>query len=210
MPTVDATGVTVPSLIEAQDRKRQQLQVVFGADLSLANQTPQAQLAGVMAVPEVEEGEALAALFAGIDPRTAPGVWLDVQGGLLMIPRRAATRSRVTATLTGVAAASVPAGSRAATGDGDEFVTLADLVLSPSGVTVEMEAAETGPVAAAAGALSRIVTVISGWETVTNVEAAVMGSAAESDAEYRQSLSERAATASNRLDGGAGGCASRR
>ena len=191
--TVDATGVTVPSVIEAVDRVLRVLQVIFGADLSLSNQTPQTQLAAILAVPDIETGEALAAVFAGVDPRTAPGVWLDVLGGWLMTERRAATRSRVTATVAGEAATSVPAGNRAATGDGDEFVTLADVVLSPSGVAVDMQAAETGPVQAAAGTLTRIVSVIPGWETITNAEAATVGADGESDAEYRQSYAMRAA-----------------
>ena len=193
MPTVDATGVSVSSVIEAVDRKLRELQVVFGVDLSLSHQTPQTQLAAILAVPEIEEGEALTAVFAGIDPRTAPGGWLDANGGLLMIERRAATRSRVSATVTGVAATNVPAGSRAATADGDEFVTLTGVVLSPSGVSVDLEAAETGPVEAAAGTLTRIVTVVAGWETVTNAEAATVGADGESDTEYRQSLALRAA-----------------
>ena len=110
--------------------------------------------------------------------------------------RIVATYSRVTATLTGVAGTGVPAGSRAKTTDGDVFQTLQAVVLSPSGVTVEMRAVEEGPVEAAAGALTGIVTVVAGWETITNANAAVLGVARQSDAVARQQYVIRTAHSS--------------
>ena len=56
------------------------------------------------------------------------------------------------------------------------FRTVADVALAPSpGVSVEMEAVEEGAVMAAAGTLTQIVTVVAGWETITNAAAAVLG-----------------------------------
>ena len=99
--------------------------------------------------------------------------------------------------MTGVAGTGVPVGSRAKTEpDGDEFRTLADAVLSPAGITVEMEAVEEGPVQAAAGTLTRIVTVIAGWETITNTADASVGIARQSDADFRASFLVRTAHSS--------------
>ena len=56
-----------------------------------------------------------------------------------------------------------------------------------------MEAVETGPIEVAPGALSEIVTVISGWERVTNVAAGIAGRDAQSDTDYRQALITRSA-----------------
>ena len=75
----------------------------------------------------------------------AVGTQLDTLGSLLDVLRDTASRSRVTATLTGVSGTGVTAGSRAKTTAGAEFRTLAAVVLAPSpGVTVDMEAVETG------------------------------------------------------------------
>ena len=122
---------------------------------------------------------------------------------LLDIRRRLATRSRVTATLTGVAGTGVEAGSLAKTStDGDQFRTLADVVLSPSGVVVEMEAVESGPIEAPAGTLTVIVTAIAGWETITNAAAATPGINREEDEEFRASAFVRTAhSSSGPLDG---------
>ena len=90
---------------------------------------------------EVNEGITQIAQQLSVDH--AGGIYLDFLGGLLDIRRHASTYSRVTATLTGVAGTGVPAGSRARTDPGtDEFVTLSDVVLSPSGVTVDMQSCE--------------------------------------------------------------------
>ena len=55
-----------------------------------------------------------------------------------------------------------------------------------------MEAVEEGPVAAAAGTLTAIVTVIPGWETIANaVAAATLGIARQPDPTYRTAYRTR-------------------
>ena len=117
-------------------------------------------------------------------------------GSLAGIDRVQATRSRVTATLTGVAGTGVPSGSRARTPAGALFESVGAVALSPSGVDVEFLAILEGPIEAAAGTLTEIVTVIAGWETVTNAEAAALGRARQTDAEYREAFLARTARVS--------------
>ena len=59
-----------------------------------------------------------------------------------------------------------------------------------------MEAAATGPVAAPAGTLTNIVTVIAGWETITNGADAALGIARQMDEPYRVGLFLRTAHSS--------------
>ena len=191
---VDGTGVTVPSLEEALAAVRQQMADIFGDDLADADQTPQGQLAGIIAVLEAVIGEALTDLSNATSADDAVGAQQDALFGLLDVLRQVATRSRVTATLTGVAGTGVAAGSRARTAAGAEFRTIADVTIAPSpGVTVEMEAVNTGPVEALAGAITSIVTVIPGWETVTNASAAIPGTARQTDPRYRTAYRTRTA-----------------
>ena len=117
-------------------------------------------------------------------------------GSNLDVARLDATRSRVTATVTGVAGTGVPAGSRAQTTAGAAFETLDAVVLSPSGVDVDLQAVEEGPVEAAAGTLTEIVTVINGWETITNASEAVVGRARQQDVDYRLAYTVRTAHSS--------------
>ena len=194
---VDETGVVAPSLDEALALFRQDFQRLFGDDLVLDAQTPQGQIVGILAIVAVLIGEALVKIGNGTDADNAVGTQLDRLWSLLDILRQQASRSRLTATLTGVAGSGVPAGSRAKTTAGAEFETLAAVTLEPTpGVTVTMQAVQSGAVEAAAGTLTQIVTVVSGWETVTNGEAAVLGLARQDDATFRASAQTRTARAS--------------
>ena len=196
MIVVDDKGVRASSLAANLQDVQARFRATFGEDLSLSPQTPQAQIAGILAFLLTEVGEAIVEDGMNSDVEHAGGTVLDQLMGLLDVRRIVATYSRVTATLTGVAGTGVPAGSRAKTTDGDVFQTLQAVVLSPSGVTVEMRAVEEGPVEAAAGALTQIVTVVAGWETITNANPAVLGVARQSDASARQQYVIRTAHSS--------------
>ena len=194
MPTrITPTGVVASSLPEAQAAIFDLLRAVFGNDLALEAQTPQAQVGSIIALYDTESGEVFVALENANDLDSAVGNQLDSLGSLLLIERRDPTRSRVTATLAGVAGVSVAAGARARTTEGAEFRTQAVAVLSPSGVDVEMEASTEGPVSAAPGSLTAIVTVTPGWESITNAAAATEGRDAEPDGSYRESYRARVA-----------------
>ena len=183
---VDENGIRTASLQEILANIQERYRAALGEDLAMQPETPQGQIAGIdsTALREVNEGITQIAQQLSVDH--AGGIYLDFLGGLLDIRRHASTYSRVTATLTGVAGTGVPAGSRARTDPGtDEFTTLSDVVLSPSGVTVDMQAVKPGPVEAPAGTLTKIVTIIPGWETVTNGSAAALGITEQADQEYR-------------------------
>ena len=62
------------------------------------------------------------------------------------------------------------------------------LIPNPGTVDIVAEAVQTGPIAAAAGTLTTIVTQVAGWETVTNPAAAVPGIAQESTQGYRSRM----------------------
>ena len=195
--TVDEHGVTAPSLETALADIRSQFGDLFGEDLAGEAQTPQGQLAGVIAVLEAIIGESLVEVGNINDPQSVTGAQQDRTYGLLDVIRRRATRSTVRATVTGVAGTGLPAGSRAKTMAGDEFRTIADATVAPQpGVTVEMEAVETGPVPAAIGALTEIITIVPGWETITNAEAAIQGIDRQSDSDYRGTYKQRTARGS--------------
>jgi len=119
-----------------------------------------------------------------INPNVAGGVFLDALIGLHFGQRRAASKSTVTATVTGTNGTVIPKGSVAKTTIGARFETMYAVTISGS-TSVQMQAIETGPVGADAGTLTKIETAISGWSTVTNPLAATLGRDVESDAQLR-------------------------
>ena len=194
--TVDDQGARANSLQQNEADQRARQRGVWGDDLTRSDQAPPNQIAGIQALGLTEVGEAVVADANSNDPDAVGGTVQDALYGLVDVARIEATHSRVTATLTGVAGTGVSSGSRAKTTAGAEFETLSTVVLSPAGVTVEMQAVDPGPVAAAAGTLTAIVTVIAGWETITNASDAVLGVARQTDDEYRRSYRTRTAHSS--------------
>ena len=188
---INGTGVSAMSLAEILAEVHARYRAKFGEDLSLSPQTPQAQIAGITAGIAAEITEAIVEDVNANSVDHAGGVLLSQLGSLLGIEFVGATHSRVTATLTGVSGTGVPAGSRARTTAGAQFETLAPALLSPSGVDVDMQSIDEGPITAQAGTLNEIVTVVPGWETITNDLDAAPGILGQTDQAYRLSYQAR-------------------
>lgn len=126
------------------------------------------------------------------DPDSATGHSLDMICALTGIRRQPATTSTVTLELTGDPNVIVPAGRIVEdTGERQRWLTLEKVTLANQGdgtgfAEVMAEADKTGPINAEAEAISKIITPVSGWEGVTNPEAATRGSHQETDSELRQ------------------------
>lgn len=100
--------------------------------------------------------------------------------------RTAATRSTVSATLTGVVGTVIPAGTRAQTTAGDVFEVISGVVIGSGGtITADFQSVEFGPIPALAGELTQIVDGVLGWETVTNPSNATLGVLEQSDSSLR-------------------------
>ena len=106
---IDGTGVLAPSLAEAIESTNAQMRDIAGANVALTVQTPQGQIARLTALTKAEFGEVLVQALTAVDADHAEDAQLRVLGGLLQIMAVLATRSRVTATLTGVDGTNVPA-----------------------------------------------------------------------------------------------------
>jgi hypothetical protein len=184
---ITVTGVIVPDTsVIMQDVIDEFLQT-FGQDLVTTPNTPQ----GVLIVSETAARSAVAdnnaALANQINPNVAGGVFLDAILALTGAERSPATPSTVTADLTGIAGTIIPQGSQAADSVyGNVFQTTEQVTLEGTGsATVVMTSIEDGPIVAGASTLTVIKSDILGWETVTNPDAAVLGTVTQSDEQAR-------------------------
>lgn len=178
------TGVIVPDMSQTLSQVAAEFRAVFGQSLSVDPSTPQGML--ITRIAEMRDSVARnnCDVANQINPNVAGGVFLDALVGLHFGQRRAASRSTVTATVTGANGTIIPKGSVAKTTLGARFETMYAVTISGS-TQVQMQAIETGPVGADAGTLTKIETSISGWSTVTNPLAATLGRDVESDAQLR-------------------------
>ena len=194
---VDSAGARVGSLATARERFDTANRAVFGSDLDTHDHTPQNQIAGINALVWTEVGEEIlrAALY-GASLDHAPGRFLDALGSLLDIKRRGQTFTRVTAIVRGQAGTVIPAGRFAKTVAGDQFVTERDVTIAEGGSEASFVAVNPGPVPAAAGTLTEIVSVLTGWDSIVNERDGIPGELEESDASFRAVLHDHTAASS--------------
>lgn len=116
---------------------------------------------------------------------TATGKALDVAAQRWGYYRKQATSTVVIATITGTNGTVIPEGSLVSNGD-NQFA-LSETVTIPVGgsISAQFVCTESGAIPCASNMMNTIVTVITGWSTVNNPQAGVMGYEEENDALFR-------------------------
>lgn len=181
MAGVTSTGFTPMRLQEIKLALETALQAVFG-DINLESTSVFGQFIGVMSKIMADWWEGLEDVYLSEYPATAAGAALDNSVALVGITRLPATKTTVTCQLDGTATTVVPSGSQVGNTNGDLFTLLADVTIPGDG---EFEALSEGAVPAVASTVNTIVTPVSGWDTVDNTDAGVIGREEETDAELR-------------------------
>lgn len=132
--------------------------------------------------------EAMQLAYQQFDPRKAVGPALAGLVQLNGITKLDAFNSTVTENLFGTPLQLIPAGQLVAdVNNTNQWATLADVTLDALGVgSVTVQCTVSGPIAAAPGTLTRIVTPYPGLSSVSNPLAASLGRDVETDTELRQ------------------------
>ena len=183
---ISTTGVIVTDTGAILDEVTAEYQQAFGADLVTTPNTPQ----GVLIVAETAARSAVAdnnaALANQINPNVAGGVFLDAIGALTGTFRTPASPSTVTATFTGVSGTIIPQGSQVSDSVYQNvFESTATVTIVGGTASVLMQSVVDGQIVAGAGTLTQILSNVPGWETCTNADAAVLGTATQSDEQFR-------------------------
>ncbi len=188
-PVFDANGIQGLTLDELRENLRTRVEQAsdLGPEVSTGAHTITGMVLDATAL-ELESLYRLAEdIWASGDPAQAEGTQLDNILRLRGTDRNDARNSTVTLTLGGTATTVIPAGSTVAIPNGGEqWATDAEATIGGGGtVDVAATAVNTGPIEAAPGAITDVITGVSGWDTVTNAAAAILGEDVESDADAR-------------------------
>lgn len=145
--------------------------------LNVDASTPQGQLIDSQTAAIVDKDNQILYLSNMFNPLTAEGVWQDALAQIYFITRQSAIASSAVCTCTGRKGTVIEAGAIIENVDTAEQWQCVEAVTIPTGGMVEatFQCTETGAIEAAPGTLTKIVTVIAGWDAVTNSEAAIVG-----------------------------------
>ena len=184
-----ATGLTVDSAADVLAQVEADWQNAFSGGglppLDVDPATPAGQLIATQAALIQAKDSEILFLANQFNPLTAEGRWQEALGKIYFISRKTAEPTVVTCTCTGLYNTVIPAGSIVQNTDGYQLRSLDAATIPSSGtIDIEFEVTENGPISIAAGTVTKIITVIPGWDTVTNSAAGVLGRDAETQTEF--------------------------
>jgi len=184
-PNFTSDGVTAQTFSEIFDNLVAAYKSIYGADIDLAQNTPDGQKVGIEADLDFDLQSFGVALYNSFDPDFAQGEMLKKIIKLCGITLNPATRSVVELTITSDRAQTLSAGFIAGDATDQEWTTVSDNVLVIGANAVTAYAVEWGKIEAPAGTITKQVTIVRGITGVTNALAAVPGVNEETDAELR-------------------------
>lgn len=194
---VSTSGVVIPDTSDIQDEVVSMFKAVFGQNIDTTPETIIGRLIEAFTVFLRDTVGITAQNACQYNLNAATGIYLDALGALFGVARNSSSRSSVTVTLTGDVNTAIPAGTMFATRDGDAFYLDSDATIpsveeetgtgkaSVSGTALSMN---YGPVKCLRGDMVSIVSPISGLDSVTNANDAMLGSLGESDDSYRNRI----------------------
>ena len=157
------------------------------ATLNTGSESPAGQIIDSLSVLVTGKDSEFLNLANQFNPLTADGIFQDALGAIYFLTRKVATSTVVSCTCTGLQGTTIPAGSIIQNTDGIKLSSLGAATIGAGGtVDVEFACVDSGAIDIGAGTCTKIVTVIAGWDTVTNAAAGTPGSLIEGRADFEK------------------------
>jgi uncharacterized phage protein gp47/JayE len=184
-PYIDESGLHIPTYTDIRDSLIDSAKQIFGQDIYLGADSQDYQWIAAIANKINDANQTLQLVYNSRSPLTAIGSGLDAVAKINGIKKKPATYSTCPVTLSGTPGTVINNGIVADVNNINW--NLPSSVTIDAGGTIEVTATcqIPGPIVANIGEINQIVTPTYGWDSVTNNEAATVGSNAESDAQLR-------------------------
>ena len=155
-------------------------------DLNTDPETPAGQLIDSQTAAVTEKDTELLYLCSQFDPAKNEGVFQDAIAKIYFLSRKAATPSTATITVRGLSGTVIPVNAQVmSSADDTIWQNVAAFTIGADGTgSGVFRCTSEGLISAAAGTLTRIMTVVAGWDTATNEHAAVVGTLEENRGQF--------------------------
>lgn len=184
---LDNNGIITADTSDIKSEVQTEMQDALGSDVSLEDGTPQGRLIDMETEARVQVAINNAYISNMWNFNQASGIALDAWGANFGLEREGAASSRVNATVTGIAGTVISQGAKASTEDGYLFYAENNITIGLGGsATGTFLSVEKGAIPCAANSLTKIIDGTLGWESINNSSPAIVGSASESDASFKQ------------------------
>jgi hypothetical protein len=183
------TGFSVTETSDLRDEIATEWQNAFKENgkplLNTDPETPQGQIIDSQVAAVSQKDAEVLYLAQQFDPRTAEGRFQDALAKIYFLTRKPAINSSAVCTLTGRAGTQIGAGALIqSTIDDTQWALNEDATITGNGtVQASFTCLTDGEVSAAQDTLTKIVTAVTGWDSVTNATA-TLGQLEESQAAF--------------------------
>jgi uncharacterized phage protein gp47/JayE len=183
---ITSTGVSAPDAITIRDGILQDENIAFGGELDIVTpSTPQAHLADQLTDNIRNSNAAITYFVNQVDPATSEGRMQDAIGRIYFLERNGATASVVQAECTGQPGATLPSGALAQDDAGNLWSSSGAAVFGGGGTaSVQFTCLTLGAIELGIGELTKIAQISPGWDAITNLGAATVGTETESRANF--------------------------
>lgn len=195
------TGIVVPEVSEVREDIGQSVQKAFQTDpndplLNIEPSTPMGQIVDAITAEVMAKNSEVAKVSDQNNLNIAEGRYLDALVSLYFLQRKLSEPTIVQCQCTGLKGTFIPYGAIVKDTDGNQYrhnVARGATIGDDGTVLTTFSSVEHGALEVIPGVVTQIVTVIPGWDAVTNPDSGVTGRDRESDAElrnrYRESVS---------------------
>ena len=183
-------GMTAPTSAELRDLVAANWEAAFNTGdgsptIDTEAATPAGQLVDSETMILAQINAELLYLFSQLNPRLAEGVWQDAIGYIYFLTRKIAEPTTVQVTCTGLQGTAIPIGAQVESDDGYRYECTVATEIPPEGsALVNFQCIEAGPIECRANTINKIITVIPGWDTVSNAAPGVTGRDRESQVDF--------------------------
>lgn len=199
---ISDSGIDIPDTADVLSGRLTDIINALPAGAGESLTSPQGQLAVTDTAIIAQVYSNLARIINQVNPDFSQGRFQDGIGRIYFIDRIAATRTTVTAQVTGTYGTALPAGSQAVDINNMTYSLVNSVTIPASGRADAVFSCDTtGPVTCGAGDLNRIYTAVSGWDSVNNQYAGILGADVESRVSFEARRRESVARNSRNQDG---------
>lgn len=184
--TITPTGVSSPDAVTIRNGVLADENVAFGGDLDIVTaSTPQAYLADNLTENILDSNAAVTYFVSQVDPATSEGRMQDGIARIYFLDRKGSTSSVVQALVTGQPGAILPVGALAEDEANLLWQSTIDAVFDAGGLaTIQFACLTPGAIQLGIGQLTRIAQTSPGWDAITNLVPATVGTNTESRADF--------------------------
>lgn len=206
-----ATGMVAEDTAIIRERLANQWKDAFNVsettpELNTEAETPAGQIIDGQAALISEKDAEILHLGNSFDPATATGVAQDALARIYFLERKIAQPTYVTCQCNGLQGTVIPYGAVVESTDGYQFYNTTPVTIPPDGTAdCVFRCSEYGAIEIGRNTVTKIITVIPGWDAVNNSVAGVTGRDVETQSEFEIRRAQSVAKNSHGLAESVGG-----